>query len=71
MKSSDDFSCRTRVLVLNTFDLAEANVTIDNVLEVIETLNTTYPQQYQQIADKLEVCDLDKELQNVGSPPWH
>lgn len=61
---------RTRVLVLNTFDLAETSVTIDNVLDLIGTLNTTYPQEFGEIADKLETCDLDKELQNVRSSLW-
>lgn len=55
---------------MNTFDLAETNVTIDNVLDLIGTLNTTYPQQFQEIADKLETCDLDSELQNVCSSLW-
>lgn len=64
------FSFRTRVLVMNTFDLAEANVTIHNVMNWIETLNATYPQEFEEIADKLETCNLDSELQNVRSSLW-
>lgn len=56
---------------MNTFDLAEANVTIHNVMDWIETLNATYPKEFEEIADKLETCDLDSELQNVRSSPWH
>lgn len=43
---------------------------MDNVLDLIGTLNTTYPQEFGEIADKLEACDLDKELQNVRSSLW-
>lgn len=60
---------KTRLLVLNTFDLAEASVTIDNVMDLIGTLNTTYPQEFEKIADKLEQCDLNKELENAAEGP--
>ncbi|XP_034384388.1 sodium- and chloride-dependent transporter XTRP3-like [Cyclopterus lumpus] len=53
---------RTRLLLLNTFNLAEDSVSMDNVFEWIEKLNTTYPQQFAEIAHKLEGCDLESEL---------
>uniref|UniRef100_A0A3Q3K2Q1 Transporter n=1 Tax=Monopterus albus TaxID=43700 RepID=A0A3Q3K2Q1_MONAL len=53
---------RTRLLLLNAFNLAEDSVTIDSVFEWIEKLNTTYPQQFDIIANKLENCDLESEL---------
>ncbi|KAM7420091.1 hypothetical protein PAMA_014681 [Pampus argenteus] len=53
---------RTRLLLLNTFSLAEDSVTMANVFEWIEKLNTTYPQQFAELADKLETCDLEVEL---------
>lgn len=55
---------------MNTFDLAETSVTIHNVTDLIQTLNTTYPQEFEKIADKLENCNLDNELQNVRSSLW-
>ncbi|XP_053182513.1 sodium- and chloride-dependent transporter XTRP3-like [Scomber japonicus] len=53
---------RTRVLLLNAFSLAEDSITLDNVFEWIEKLNTTYPQQFAELANKLENCDLESEL---------
>ncbi|KAM6936515.1 sodium- and chloride-dependent transporter XTRP3 [Lycodopsis pacificus] len=53
---------RTRVLLLNTFDLAEDSINMDNVFEWIEKLNTTYPAQFAEIANKLEGCNLESEL---------
>ncbi|KAI3361568.1 hypothetical protein L3Q82_013716, partial [Scortum barcoo] len=53
---------RTRLLLLNTFNLAEDTITIDNVFESIEKLNTTYPQQFAELTNKLENCDLESEL---------
>ncbi|XP_026229246.1 sodium- and chloride-dependent transporter XTRP3 [Anabas testudineus] len=53
---------RTRLLLLNTFNLAEDSITIDNTFEWIEKLNTTYPQQFAQLTHKLENCDLESEL---------
>lgn len=55
---------------MNAFDLAEASVTIHNVTDVIELLNTTYPLEFEKIADKLENCNLDNELQNVSCSMW-
>ncbi|TNN61115.1 Sodium- and chloride-dependent transporter XTRP3 [Liparis tanakae] len=59
---------RTRLLLLNTFNLAESSVSMDNVLEWIEKLNTTFPEQFAEIAHKLEACDLESELDTVRSP---
>ncbi|KAM7382349.1 hypothetical protein PAMP_002082 [Pampus punctatissimus] len=53
---------RTRLLLLNTFSLAEDSISLDNVFEWIEKLNTTYPQQFAELANKLETCDLEVEL---------
>lgn len=65
------FYCRTRLLLLNTFDLAEDSITIDNAVEWIEKMNTTYPQQFAELAYKLEICDLESELDTVGSSSLH
>lgn len=62
-------SSRTRLLLLNTFNVAEDSITMDNVFEWIEKLNTTYPQQFAELADKLENCDLESELDTVCSSP--
>lgn len=60
---------RMRILVLNTFDLAEDSVTINNVTELIKTLNATYPLEFEKIADELVECNLDKELENAAEGP--
>lgn len=62
-------SSRTRLLLLNTFDLAEDSINIDSVFEWIERLNTTFPEQFAAIAHKLEGCDLENELDTVRTPP--
>ncbi|XP_072251107.1 sodium- and chloride-dependent transporter XTRP3-like [Leuresthes tenuis] len=53
---------RSRTLLLNTFNLAEDSITIDNVFDWIERLNTTNPQQFAELSDKLEECNLENEL---------
>ncbi|XP_005946388.1 sodium- and chloride-dependent transporter XTRP3A isoform X1 [Haplochromis burtoni] len=55
---------RMRLLLLNTFDLAEDAISMDSVLEWTEKLNTTYPEQFAKIADKVREgeCNLEKEL---------
>ncbi|KAL3981311.1 metaxin [Sarotherodon galilaeus] len=60
----EDCLDRMRILLLNTFDLAEDAISMDSVLEWIEKLNTTYPEQFAQIADKVREgeCNLEKEL---------
>lgn len=57
---------RTRLLLLNTFDLPEDNITIDNVLISIEKLSTAYPDEYAKLAYKLTNCSLEEELERVG-----
>ncbi|XP_068188964.1 sodium- and chloride-dependent transporter XTRP3-like [Antennarius striatus] len=56
---------RTRLLLLNAFNIAEDSITMDNVLEWIDKLNATYPEQFTEIAIKLENCDLQSELDNA------
>lgn len=58
---------RMRTLMLNTFDLPEDNITINNVLEWMEKLNSTYPSQFAEIAGLVEKCDLESELDTVCS----
>lgn len=53
---------RLRLLLLNTFDLAEDVMTQENVLEWVERLNSSYPLEFAEIADKVETCDLNQEL---------
>ncbi|XP_037129734.1 sodium- and chloride-dependent transporter XTRP3A-like [Syngnathus acus] len=61
---------RTRILLLNTFDLAENTININNVFDWMKTLNATYPEQFAELGNKLEACDLNDELdtavQGVG-----
>lgn len=51
-----------RLLLINTFSLAEDIVTQENVLEWVEKLNTSHPSEFAEIADKIETCDLNTEL---------
>ncbi|KAL6108725.1 slc6a20 [Pungitius sinensis] len=53
---------RTRLLLLNTFDQAEDSINMGNVFEWIERLNSTFPEQFAGIANRLEGCNLEKEL---------
>ncbi|MED6236407.1 hypothetical protein ATANTOWER_008736, partial [Ataeniobius toweri] len=53
---------RTRIVLLNTFSLAEDSITIDNVFEWIGKLNKTYPEQFAELSGKLEDCNLESEL---------
>ncbi|KAF3691428.1 Sodium- and chloride-dependent transporter XTRP3 [Channa argus] len=53
---------RTRLLLLNTFSLAEDSISIHTTIEWTEKLNTTYPQQFAELTNKLENCDLESEL---------
>uniref|UniRef100_A0A3P8VLK2 Transporter n=1 Tax=Cynoglossus semilaevis TaxID=244447 RepID=A0A3P8VLK2_CYNSE len=54
--------CVTRLLLLNTFDIAEDNITLDTALDWVRELNMTYPEKFAEIADQLQTCDLEKEL---------
>ena len=58
---------RTRLLLLNTFDLAEDTISMDTVFEWVEKLNATYPQEFAEISSQLEKCDLENELDSVCS----
>ncbi|XP_078028165.1 sodium- and chloride-dependent transporter XTRP3 isoform X2 [Epinephelus lanceolatus] len=53
---------RTRLLLLNAFDLAEDSITMNNVSDWIEKLNATYPEQFAELSNKLEDCNLESEL---------
>ncbi|KAM9352859.1 sodium- and chloride-dependent transporter XTRP3 [Symphorus nematophorus] len=53
---------RTRILLLNTFSLAEDSISMDNVSDWIKKLNTTYPMEFAEITHKLGNCSLEKEL---------
>ncbi|XP_026149951.1 sodium- and chloride-dependent transporter XTRP3 isoform X2 [Mastacembelus armatus] len=53
---------RTRLLLLNTFNLAEDSIIINNTFQWVEKLNTTFPQQFAELANQLEDCDLQHEL---------
>ncbi|XP_077577298.1 sodium- and chloride-dependent transporter XTRP3A [Stigmatopora nigra] len=53
---------RTRILLLNTFNLAEDTINLDNVFEWVQKLNATYPEQFAEVGNKLEDCDLTREL---------
>ncbi|XP_023127382.1 sodium- and chloride-dependent transporter XTRP3 [Amphiprion ocellaris] len=60
---------RTRILLLNTFNLAEDTINMDNVFEWIEKLNATYPEQFNEIANDTGNCDLEKELATAVEGP--
>ncbi|XP_077382456.1 sodium- and chloride-dependent transporter XTRP3A-like isoform X2 [Festucalex cinctus] len=53
---------RMRILLLNTFNLAEDTIDMNNVFDWIKTLNATYPEQFAELGNKLETCDLNDEL---------
>lgn len=53
---------RTRLLLLNAFNLAEDSITMDTVFDWIEKLNTSYPQKFGEIANELDNCDMESEL---------
>lgn len=60
---------RTRILLLNTFNLAEDTINMDNVLDWIQKLNATYPEQFYEIANDTGNCDLEKELATAVEGP--
>ncbi|MCJ8750270.1 hypothetical protein PDJAM_G00260700 [Pangasius djambal] len=53
---------RMRLLLLNTFDLAEDAINKENVTSWISVLNHTHPEQLALIQHKLEPCSLEAEL---------
>lgn len=66
-ESSCNSSSRTRLLLLNTFDLAEDSITLDTVTDWVQKLNATFPEQFEEISHKVEKCDLKTELKDVRS----
>lgn len=55
------------MLLLNTFDMAEDTINIDNVGYWMEELNRTYTEQFAAISSKVETCNLQNELNTVIS----
>ncbi|XP_029599402.1 sodium- and chloride-dependent transporter XTRP3 [Salmo trutta] len=53
---------RVRLLLLNTFDLAEDTISLENVNHWIAELNRTHPEQFASLGSRLETCDLEAEL---------
>uniref|UniRef100_A0A8C7CR94 Transporter n=1 Tax=Oncorhynchus kisutch TaxID=8019 RepID=A0A8C7CR94_ONCKI len=53
---------RVRLLLLNTFDLAEDTISLENVIHWIAELNRTHPEQFASLGGRLETCDLEAEL---------
>uniref|UniRef100_A0AAR2JH22 Transporter n=1 Tax=Pygocentrus nattereri TaxID=42514 RepID=A0AAR2JH22_PYGNA len=53
---------RMRLLLMNTFELAEDTVHIDNISFWITDLNRTQPEQIAAIASRIETCSLEAEL---------
>ncbi|XP_061674667.1 sodium- and chloride-dependent transporter XTRP3A-like isoform X2 [Syngnathoides biaculeatus] len=56
---------RTRVLLLNTFNLAENTINMDNVFDWVKILNATYPEQFAELGSKMEACDFTDELKTA------
>ncbi|XP_036826477.1 sodium- and chloride-dependent transporter XTRP3 [Oncorhynchus mykiss] len=53
---------RVRLLLLNTFDLAEDTISLENVNHWIAELNRTHTEQFASLGGRLETCDLEAEL---------
>ncbi|KAG1932342.1 sodium-dependent neutral amino acid transporter B(0)AT2 [Pimephales promelas] len=53
---------RMRLLLLNTFDLSEDTISVENVSSWISHLNYTHPERFAAIASKIEDCSLEAEL---------
>ncbi|KAJ8354313.1 hypothetical protein SKAU_G00218800 [Synaphobranchus kaupii] len=53
---------RVRMLLLNTFDMAEDTINIDNINYWIAELNHTHPEQFAAISSKIDPCNLQDEL---------
>uniref|UniRef100_A0A674AS81 Transporter n=1 Tax=Salmo trutta TaxID=8032 RepID=A0A674AS81_SALTR len=53
---------RVRLLLLNTFDLSEDTISLENVNHWIAELNRTHPEQFANLGGRLETCDLEAEL---------
>ncbi|XP_056331090.1 sodium- and chloride-dependent transporter XTRP3-like [Danio aesculapii] len=53
---------RNRLLLLNTFDLSEGTISVENVTAWISQLNSTHPDIFSTITDKIQDCSLEAEL---------
>ncbi|KAJ8005393.1 hypothetical protein DPEC_G00146160 [Dallia pectoralis] len=53
---------RLRLLLMNTFDIAEGAISLENVNQWIADLNRTQPEQLSSLLDRLQTCDLEAEL---------
>ncbi|KAG5842384.1 sodium- and chloride-dependent transporter XTRP3-like isoform X2 [Anguilla rostrata] len=53
---------RVRMLLLNTLDVAEDSITLDNMRHWLAELNSTHPDQSSALAYKLDSCSLESEL---------
>ncbi|XP_073781663.1 sodium- and chloride-dependent transporter XTRP3 isoform X2 [Danio rerio] len=53
---------RNRLLLLNTFDLSEETISVENVTAWISQLNSTHPDTFSTITDKIQDCSLEAEL---------
>ncbi|XP_051575206.1 sodium- and chloride-dependent transporter XTRP3-like [Myxocyprinus asiaticus] len=53
---------RMKLLLLNTFDLSEDVISVDNITAWISHLNYTNPETFSAIASKIEDCSLEAEL---------
>lgn len=54
-----------RLLLLNTFDLSEESISVENISSWISHLNYTHPERFEAIASKIEDCSLEAELDTV------
>lgn len=57
--------CRMRILLLNTFNLAEDAINKENMTSWISVLNHTDPEKLELIQHKIESCSLEAELDTV------
>lgn len=57
-----------RLLLLNTFDLSEESISVENISSWISHLNYTHPERFEAIASKIEDCSLEAELDTVNHP---
>ncbi|KAJ8395768.1 hypothetical protein AAFF_G00028150 [Aldrovandia affinis] len=53
---------RVRLLLVNSFDMAEDSISMDNMRHWMAELNSTHPDQFAALYHKLENCSLESEL---------
>ena len=53
------------MLLLNTFDMAEDTINMDNLNDWIVELNRTHTELFATIASQIKPCDLEAELNTV------